>query len=234
MAFVDWDSWYAHEMETHRRQWVCPCCDIPPFYTSSAFVQHLDVDEAHRNYISDERMRELAVTTSGAREEISLCECPLCKPPAEHPNADSSAREFMEHLSDHLEELAVDAYDRYWKSIYQSSKLVPSKSVPPSLTHSANTVSTRTAPSFADKQDLRDIDISIRARRNESTSDSGARSETYSQLALERSPSRSRSFGKVRQSVTKGFPFPLTQSRPPEPQEDVQYYDSDVDTDKAL
>lgn len=108
--FADFECWYDHEMESHRRQWVCPCCDAAPFLSCATFIRHLD--DTHPQYIINEQMRDLISTTSLAQEDIDLRTCPLCAYSEEDMEVQIACRAFMSHLADHLEGLALDAYER--------------------------------------------------------------------------------------------------------------------------
>jgi hypothetical protein len=40
--FSDCDDWFSHELQYHRREWVCQQCQLDPFSSRDDFVQHLE------------------------------------------------------------------------------------------------------------------------------------------------------------------------------------------------
>ncbi len=53
LLFHDRSSWFDHELQCHRRQWVCIMCQEGPYKTAEILEHHLQV--AHRNLPLDIR-----------------------------------------------------------------------------------------------------------------------------------------------------------------------------------
>ena len=103
-------QWFHHEMEVHRRNWVCQFCDV--FVLSSRdFENHLT--QNHLDLINDNQIPSLVQLASQPLQRIPASACPLCDYD-EVLRARLSVSEtilikpaqFRSHLGRHLEQLA--------------------------------------------------------------------------------------------------------------------------------
>jgi len=98
------DDWFRHELDSHRimKVWVCNACQ-EEFITLQAFEAHLL--EKHEDIIGPDHVA-MMISLCMKRSEKYLGEqhCPLC------PMA-LKAEALKDHISDHLEQLALTSVD---------------------------------------------------------------------------------------------------------------------------
>ncbi|KAK4452751.1 hypothetical protein QBC34DRAFT_29307 [Podospora aff. communis PSN243] len=121
--FGDSRAWFDHEMQHHRRTWVCVLCQEGPFKSldkmeSHAVSKHSDilVQQSQISVLVDAGQRSL--------DAIPARDCPFCDEWAESLEANTPAPEgrkvvitvdptlFRRHLSFHQEQLALFAIPR--------------------------------------------------------------------------------------------------------------------------
>lgn len=99
------DEWYRHELDSHRIKnvWICQQCAREEFDTAQAFEAHLQ--QRHSNNCDPSQvamMVSLCVKHSEAHLKVQAC--PLC--------ADLlKSHEIKDHISSHLEQLAITSVD---------------------------------------------------------------------------------------------------------------------------
>jgi hypothetical protein len=98
------DDWFRHELDSHRimKVWVCHAC-VEEFNTVQAFEAHLH--EKHGDICSPSQvamMVSLCMTHSKRHLEKQIC--PLCA-------SQLKTEELKDHISDHLEQLALTSVD---------------------------------------------------------------------------------------------------------------------------
>jgi len=99
------DEWYGHELDCHRimKVWVCEQCAREEFDTAQAFEEHLQ--RRHGNICGPSQIAmivSLCVKHSDAHLKVQTC--PLC--------AESlQSHEVKDHISNHLEQLAITSVD---------------------------------------------------------------------------------------------------------------------------
>lgn len=129
LLFGDPFSWFDHELQCHRRQWVCIMCEGGPFEAAEKFDNHLK--SAHSDLPPDMAGLEVVKDASQrAVSEISAADCPFCDEwedilrqkapgkenhdPSAQPGASItvSPRTFQAHVAHHMEQLALFALPR--------------------------------------------------------------------------------------------------------------------------
>ncbi|KAI0867254.1 hypothetical protein GGS24DRAFT_486217 [Hypoxylon argillaceum] len=129
LIFRDRLSWFDHELQCHRRQWVCIMCEGGPFEEAKIFEDHLK--STHSDLTLD--MNGLGVVKDASQRavsEISAADCPFCDDWEDNlrQNAqgkqshDSSAQpvnsvlvspqRFRTHVAHHMEQLALFSLPR--------------------------------------------------------------------------------------------------------------------------
>lgn len=112
-------AWESHELESHRRQWVCQCCSAT-LSSRSTLAAHITRDHAG---LFDELQLELLLNVSSRPQTvIASTECKLCdwervlRPRNTHvpgcSTVDVTAKQFLRHVAGHQEQLALFALPR--------------------------------------------------------------------------------------------------------------------------
>ena len=121
--FEDKESWFQHEMEKHRRHWLCQTCTAKPFHTSQDLRLHME--ERHRDRRNEPSfLPSMLAASSRPLAEIPASNCPFCDNwdaelrleaaekgsdiPANHAVLQQSSV-FKRHVGEHLEQLALFA-----------------------------------------------------------------------------------------------------------------------------
>ena len=120
LLFEDRESWIDHEMETHRRRWICQICWKDRFTTRQALADHVMQHKETR--FTRHVLDAFLDTCSLPMEKISASACKLCNwdgglRQVNHDIPASAevlvtARQLMVHLGRHLEQLALFALPR--------------------------------------------------------------------------------------------------------------------------
>ena len=121
--FEDREAWFQHEMDVHRRQWVCQSCPSRPFKEVEQFERHLQ--KAHLGTVlSQNVLSRIVEASSHPIIEIAASACPFCdswdsalRVEAKSqgllvPDTDSlnvPTTRFQQHLAEHQEQLALFA-----------------------------------------------------------------------------------------------------------------------------
>lgn len=95
--FESRNEWFHHELQTHRRDWLCNDCD----YTSlnrDEFENHQR--QLHLKDFTEAQISTLAETCQKPLDTIPLLDCPLCDSVEEKT---LSAANFRRHLGRHCE-----------------------------------------------------------------------------------------------------------------------------------
>lgn len=116
--FQDRDSWFQHELEHHRRQWICHICSNMAFTFRDAIEAHLLT--AHPE-LPNVALGAIINSSSHPMSEIEASACPLCNEwersliiKAAQLGLSTShvvapLHDFRRHLGHHLEQLALFA-----------------------------------------------------------------------------------------------------------------------------
>lgn len=113
-------AWFQHELEDHRRRWMCQMCS-QSFGTSSDFEEHLR--RAHISRVPlPEIINSMVAASSRPIAALRPYECPLCdewytqlRSQADKEGIDAQQAiavtevDFRRHLGDHLEQVALFA-----------------------------------------------------------------------------------------------------------------------------
>ncbi|KAI0447114.1 hypothetical protein F4803DRAFT_546648 [Xylaria telfairii] len=124
--FGDSRIWFDHELQCHRRQWVCVVCSKGPFRTPAAFKSHMR--DMHTDVLVDDRQLEVFMAAGQhAVDAIAADECPFCDEWGETlknntPMPESTGLsevvitvdpvQFRRHVASHMEQLALFAIPR--------------------------------------------------------------------------------------------------------------------------
>lgn len=121
--FEDREHWFEHELEQHRREWLCVSCPGLIFTARITFEKHLN-----RNHFTEEKTGSLIALTleSSSRPvtEVAASSCPFCNDwdqVLRQEAADTESKipddneimvpteQFKRHLGRHMEQLALFA-----------------------------------------------------------------------------------------------------------------------------
>ena len=106
--FSDCDAWFLHELQHHRREWICQQCQVEPFATKEAFQHHLIL--THELDISSSYVKGILIQSEEPLESFGQGACLLCAewdPMACASKLDLSAETFKRHLACHLKEVVT-------------------------------------------------------------------------------------------------------------------------------
>jgi hypothetical protein len=99
------DEWYRHELDSHRIKnvWVCQQCGREEFDTAQAFEAHLQ--QRHGNICGPSQVSMMvSICVKHSEAHLKVQTCPLC--------ADLlKPHETKDHISSHLEQLAITSVD---------------------------------------------------------------------------------------------------------------------------
>ncbi|KAI1109198.1 hypothetical protein F5Y14DRAFT_433387 [Nemania sp. NC0429] len=90
-------EWKYHEMQIHRRNWVCHKCDCK-FEAKDALVQHLR--DNHSGNWTDRQLSVILEMSERPMDESVILPCSLCK-------SQLSLAKLLDHLAAHMEEMAL-------------------------------------------------------------------------------------------------------------------------------
>jgi hypothetical protein len=127
MMFRSRNEWFAHELQNHRREWVCQYCQHAPFPTSTTFSKH--ISSSHPAVLAKTQIEAILLQSEEAVDTISAFACPLCNEWEESVRARQEKQEnkirllndgdmieaygtrkqFRRHLGRHMEQLALFA-----------------------------------------------------------------------------------------------------------------------------
>ena len=124
--FKSRNEWFAHELQNHRREWVCHFCRHDAFPNSATFSEH--VLSAHPTVLAGSQLEALALQSEEPVDTIPADACPLCNEweetvSARHERqgtkmmllndgvtkAYGTTKQFRTHLGRHMEQLALFA-----------------------------------------------------------------------------------------------------------------------------
>jgi hypothetical protein len=119
------NEWFAHELQCHRRQWVCQFCQNDPLPTAEEFSEH--VATIHPAILAGSKMEAMILQSEEPVTKILSKACPLCnewETGLRDSNQDSkilllnggrvvepygTTKQFRKHLGRHMEQLALFA-----------------------------------------------------------------------------------------------------------------------------
>lgn len=116
--FEDRDSWFQHELEQHRRQWICHECPNTVYTSRQAIEAHVQI--VHPT-LPAEVIPTIIDSSSRPVTEVEASACPLCDEWQEGliakatglglsiTNVVAPLHDFRRHLGHHLEQLALFA-----------------------------------------------------------------------------------------------------------------------------
>jgi hypothetical protein len=121
------NEWFAHELQNHRREWVCQYCQHPAFSDVSAFSGH--TKSTHPGVLANSPLEALTLQSEEPVDKIPSTACPLCKDweadlkrkqanrdlislasnDGEGMDAYGTPKQFRRHLGRHMEQMALFA-----------------------------------------------------------------------------------------------------------------------------
>ncbi|KAF4631570.1 hypothetical protein G7Y89_g6549 [Cudoniella acicularis] len=119
------NEWFAHELQSHRREWVCQFCQHKPFSTAELFSDH--VASAHPAILAGSKIGAVILQSEEPIVRISGDACPLCDEwntrlhDSKHDTRRlllndgnvvepyGTPKQFRRHLGRHMEQLALFA-----------------------------------------------------------------------------------------------------------------------------
>lgn len=127
MMFRSRNEWFSHELQNHRREWVCQYCQHASFPMATAFSDH--IRSSHPAMLAGTQLEALLMQSEEAVDTISALACPLCdewetNTMARHTKQESTIKtlhdgdlvdaygtrkQFRRHLGRHMEQLALFA-----------------------------------------------------------------------------------------------------------------------------
>jgi hypothetical protein len=124
--FGDSRAWFEHEMQCHRRKWVCILCQQGPFNTSKRMEGHVKINHGDV-LVRKEQLRMIVDASQRAVDALLAQDCPFCDEWAESLKVETPApdgvdateivvtvdpTQFRRHVSLHHEQLALFALPR--------------------------------------------------------------------------------------------------------------------------
>ncbi|KAB8300154.1 hypothetical protein EYC80_000381 [Monilinia laxa] len=70
------NEWFAHELQNHRREWVCEQCHNAPFPSSSSYKDHLR--SMHHVEVDESQLKALVLQSEEPIDKVSATACRLC------------------------------------------------------------------------------------------------------------------------------------------------------------
>ncbi|KAJ3578723.1 hypothetical protein NPX13_g1842 [Xylaria arbuscula] len=95
-------DWVYHEMQLHRRQWICQQCACG-YASKSEITNH--IRRNHQFNITDRELAILLDMSERPNDEGNHDRCPFC-------HATMSTRKLLDHIAGHMEELALFSLPR--------------------------------------------------------------------------------------------------------------------------
>ena len=90
-------DWIYHEMQLHRRQWICQQCSCH-YISKSRIAEH--IRRNHQANITDRELAVLLDISERPSDEASYDRCPFC-------HGTMSIMKLLDHMARHMEELAL-------------------------------------------------------------------------------------------------------------------------------
>ncbi|RMY14107.1 hypothetical protein D0868_01652 [Hortaea werneckii] len=127
--FEDRETWFTHEVDAHRRQWICMACSKSGFPSHGQLRKHAVLEHGHNEDGTEDLTKLMA--SSFPVEEISASFCPLCDSWDQQLREESHRKEilvpaeneirvpialFKRHLAQHQEQLALFAIPPLFKA----------------------------------------------------------------------------------------------------------------------
>lgn len=103
-------EWFRHELELHRRQWICHLCGYS-FTRPSLIERHFR--DAHPRRIADHNVQAAVSRASRPLEDLLSSPCAFCDDWRMPPGKTDQPMELCRHVGRHQEHLALDAIPRH-------------------------------------------------------------------------------------------------------------------------
>jgi hypothetical protein len=127
MMFRSRNEWFGHELQNHRREWVCQYCHHVPFLTAADFSKHIST--SHPAVLASTQIQAVLLQSEEPVDTISAFACPLCDEweegiktrqgkqegkirmlnHGEMVEPYGTKKQFRRHLGRHMEQLALFA-----------------------------------------------------------------------------------------------------------------------------
>jgi len=76
LMFRSRNEWFAHELQYHRREWVCQFCDHIPFMSVLEFSKHIKA--SHTTVLATSPLQALILQSEEQVDKIASDACLLC------------------------------------------------------------------------------------------------------------------------------------------------------------
>ncbi|KAI0460434.1 hypothetical protein F5B21DRAFT_510700 [Xylaria acuta] len=105
--FLTRHDWRYHEMQLHRRQWICQSC-CREYASKMEMTEHLR--RVHNSSIRDRELTALLEMSERPINEACVDKCPFC-------HGSMSTKKLLDHMAGHMEELALLSLPRSHEDI---------------------------------------------------------------------------------------------------------------------
>ncbi|RFU33867.1 hypothetical protein B7463_g2501, partial [Scytalidium lignicola] len=125
------NEWFAHELQNHRREWVCQYCQHETFKAPDVWADHMK--SSHPSVLANSQLEALMLQSEEPIDHIPASACPLCDDWEEQINKRytqqtskiqllnngqtvepySTVKQFRTHLGRHMQQLALFALPKY-------------------------------------------------------------------------------------------------------------------------
>ncbi|KAG9231767.1 hypothetical protein BJ875DRAFT_106323 [Amylocarpus encephaloides] len=126
LMFRSRNEWFEHELQNHRREWICQFCEHSAFPTTSAFSKHMNSN--HQGVLTDTPLEAQLLQSEEPVDKIDSSACGLCdsweetlreqqasidslqsSPDDKNVRLYGKLKPFRRHLGRHMEQLALFA-----------------------------------------------------------------------------------------------------------------------------
>ncbi|KAI1743712.1 hypothetical protein F4680DRAFT_409163 [Xylaria scruposa] len=120
--FLTRHDWIYHEMQLHRRQWICQSC-------SRQYISKLEMTEhlrrVHNPSIRDRELTSLLEMSERPIDEAHVDNCPFCY-------GFMSTKKLLKHIAGHMEELALFSLPQSYEDTGETEDPAQSEGLPSS------------------------------------------------------------------------------------------------------
>lgn len=121
VMFPDRNSWFDHELQYHRHEWICLMCQSDPFRSLEEFRSHIKIKH---NEVPVDQISDIIQISQQQLNRIPATDCPFCDEFSQKlrsrktkitagvldPDSDLvDARQFRNHVASHMDQLALFA-----------------------------------------------------------------------------------------------------------------------------
>ncbi|KAI0407394.1 hypothetical protein F4802DRAFT_20177 [Xylaria palmicola] len=108
-------DWVYHEMQLHRRRWVCRLCSCE-FYSESEMIEH--ITRTHDSSITNGKLSIVIEMSEQQLDEDYVDKCPFCY-------GKMNLGKLLDHMASHMEELSLFALPQIHKGAEETGEELP-------------------------------------------------------------------------------------------------------------